>query len=72
MTHDPNLKCHKPLSGLQQHFKLGKVEREQKMLSSYEEESDVNINDLWKTQKREEGKVEARVSKKIKKKMLTM
>jgi hypothetical protein len=42
------------------------------MWSSYKEESDVNINDLWKTQKKEEEMEEARVSKKIKKKMLTM
>ena len=42
------------------------------MLSSYEEESDVNINDLWVTQKKEVEKDEARVSKKIKKKLLTM
>ena len=34
------------------------------MLSSYEEESDVNINYFWKTQKKEEEKEDARVSKK--------
>ena len=66
------MKWHETISEMQQHFILGKVERAQKMLSTYEEESDVNINDLWKTQKKEEEKEEARVSKKIKKKMLTM
>ena len=42
------------------------------MWNSDEDESDVNINDLWGTQKKEVEKDEARVSKKIKKKLLTM
>ena len=44
------------------------------MYSSDEDESDVNINDLWTTQKpvQEEEKDEAKVSKKIMKKLSTM
>ena len=46
----------------------------QTMYSSDEDESDVNINDLWTTQKpvQEEEKDEAKVSKKIMKKLSTM
>ena len=42
------------------------------MWSSDEDESDVNINDLWASEQKEEEKDEAKVSKTIKKKLFTM
>ena len=40
--------------------------------SSDEDESDVNINELWASEIKEEEKDEAKVSKTIKKKLSTM
>ena len=42
------------------------------MWSSDEDERDANINDLWGSERKEEEKDEAKVSKKIKAKLSTM